>query len=73
METILAMGVLGWAIGLVVGSPAAPRRWRPREKARAVPWREVIVAVLGSGALFLFLFLFLFLQYGLDVPVLPAD
>jgi hypothetical protein len=67
VETILAMGVLGWAIGLVVGSPAAARRWRPREEARAVPWREVTIAALGSGAVFLFL------RYGLDVPVLPVD
>ena len=67
METILAMGVSGWAIGLVVGSLPALRRWRPREKARVVPWREVTVAVLGSGALFLFL------QYGLGVPILPVN
>ena len=67
METILAMGVLGWAIGLVAGSPPALRRRRRREKVRVVPRREMTVAVLGSVALFLFL------RYGLDVPILPVN
>jgi hypothetical protein len=49
METILAMGVLGWVIGLVVGSPAALHHQRRREKARVVPWRGLVARGPGSG------------------------
>jgi hypothetical protein len=40
MEAILAMGVSGWAIGLVAASLAALRRQRRREAVRYPPSSE---------------------------------